>query len=232
MVWRSSSREGARTSTPRLGRKTTSPSASSRRSASRIGVRLTPYCSASCSWRSIVPGGSSPKRIARSSAAPISSAFVVSASAIARVSAISDPGYPNPHVVWATLVWLGSEIARGTVEGAFMRIRTTGSRSILAAVTALAVAAAGCGGSSSGGSGSGGSGGEGQPQSGGNLVIDRTADSESMDKTTVFDNESIWIFEQIMEPLYTVTKDGKNVEPWLATSYTLSPDKKTYTFKL
>src|SRR5207344_2966963 len=103
------SREGARTSTPRLGRKTTSPSASSRRSASRIGVRLTPYCSASCSWRSIVPGGSSPNRIARSRAAPISSALVVSASSIARISAISDPGYPNPPFLWATLVWLGSE---------------------------------------------------------------------------------------------------------------------------
>jgi peptide/nickel transport system substrate-binding protein len=113
-----------------------------------------------------------------------------------------------------------------------MRIRTTGSRSILAAVTALAIAGAGCGGSSSGGSGGGGSSDAGTPQRGGSVVIDRTADSESMDKTTVFDNESIWIFEQIMEPLYTVTKDGKNVEPWLATSYTLSPDKKTYTFKL
>ena len=113
-----------------------------------------------------------------------------------------------------------------------MRIRTTGSRAVLAAVTALAIAGAGCGGSSSGGSGGGGSSDAGTPQRGGSVVIDRTADSESMDKTTVFDNESIWIFEQIMEPLYTVTKDGKNVEPWLATSYTLSPDKKTYTFKL
>jgi peptide/nickel transport system substrate-binding protein len=113
-----------------------------------------------------------------------------------------------------------------------MRIRTTGTRAVLAAMTALAVAAAGCGGSSSGGGSGGGSSNEGQPQYGGSVVIDRTADSESMDKTTVFDNESIWVFEQIMEPLYTVTKDGKSVEPWLATSYTLSPDKKTYTFKL
>ena len=67
---------------------------------------------------------------------------------------------------------------------------------------------------------------------GGNLVIARTADSQSMNKTTVFDNESIWIFEQIMEPLYTVTPNGKGVQPWLATSYTVSPDKKTYTFTL
>jgi peptide/nickel transport system substrate-binding protein len=114
-----------------------------------------------------------------------------------------------------------------------MRIRTTGTRTVLAAVTALVILGAGCGGSSSGG-GSGGSSGNaaGTPQYGGSVVIDRVADSQSMDKTTVFDNESIWVFEQIMEPLYTVSKDGKTVVPWLATSYTLSPDKKTYTFKL
>ena len=80
--------------------------------------------------------------------------------------------------------------------------------------------------------GGGSSSAAGTPQSGGSVIIDRVADSQSMDKTTVFDNESIWVFEQIIEPLYTVTKDGKDVEPWLATSYTLSPDKKTYTFKL
>jgi peptide/nickel transport system substrate-binding protein len=114
-----------------------------------------------------------------------------------------------------------------------MRIRMTGTRTVLAAVTALVIAGAGCGGSGSGGgSGNGGSGAAGKQQHGGSVVIDRVADSQSMDKTTVFDNESIWVFEQIMEPLYTVSKDGKNVEPWLATSYTLSPDKKTYTFKL
>jgi peptide/nickel transport system substrate-binding protein len=72
----------------------------------------------------------------------------------------------------------------------------------------------------------------GTPVSGGDLVIARTADSQSMDATSVFDNESIWVFEQLMEPLYQVTADGKNVKPWLATSYDLSPDKLTYTFHL
>src|SRR5215467_6859828 len=90
---------------------------------------------------------------------------------------------------------------------------------------------AACGGSSSGGSSSGGNS-AGGPVHGGNLVIARTADSQSMNNTTVFDNESIWIFEQIMQPLYTVTPNGKGVQPWLATSYTVSPDKKTYTFTL
>jgi peptide/nickel transport system substrate-binding protein len=70
------------------------------------------------------------------------------------------------------------------------------------------------------------------PVRGGDLVIARSQDSTDMDATNVFDNESIWIFEQIMEPLYTVTADGKDVKPWLATSYDLSQDKLTYTFHL
>jgi peptide/nickel transport system substrate-binding protein len=70
------------------------------------------------------------------------------------------------------------------------------------------------------------------PVAGGDVVIARTADSQSMDATSIFDNESIWVFEQLMEPLYQVTPDGKDVKPWLATSYDLSPDKLTYTFHL
>ncbi len=70
------------------------------------------------------------------------------------------------------------------------------------------------------------------PTRGGDIVIARTLDSTSMDNTSVFDNESIWVFENMLEPLYTVTPDGKDVKPWLATSYTLSKDKKTYVFQL
>jgi peptide/nickel transport system substrate-binding protein len=73
---------------------------------------------------------------------------------------------------------------------------------------------------------------EGQPQSGGDLTIARVADSTSMDKTTVFDNESIWVFQQVMESLFAVTPDGKDVEPWLAESYELSDDQLTWTIKL
>ena len=67
---------------------------------------------------------------------------------------------------------------------------------------------------------------------GGNLIIANNADAQSMNNTTVFDNDSIWIFEQIFQPLYTVTNDGKGIMPYLATSYTMSPDKKKYTFTL
>jgi peptide/nickel transport system substrate-binding protein len=98
---------------------------------------------------------------------------------------------------------------------------------ILVAAGALAVLAA-CGSSGSSSSGSA----SGAPVHGGNLVIARTADSQSMNNTTVFDNESIWVFEQIFQTLYTVTPNGKGVTPELATSYKVSADKKTYTFTL
>ena len=97
------------------------------------------------------------------------------------------------------------------------------------AVAALALLAA-CGSSSGSSSASGTT--SGAPVHGGNLVIANNADAQSMNNTTVFDNDSIWIFEQIFQPLYTVSKDGKSTVPNLATGYTMSSDKKTYTFTL
>jgi peptide/nickel transport system substrate-binding protein len=94
----------------------------------------------------------------------------------------------------------------------------------LAVISALAVLA-GCGSASSGSA-------SGSPVRGGDLVIARTQDSQSMNNTTVFDNESIWVFEQIFQPLYTVTPNGKGVTPMLATGYKVSADKKTYIFTL
>jgi peptide/nickel transport system substrate-binding protein len=105
--------------------------------------------------------------------------------------------------------------------------RTTTAITLIA-VSALA-ALAGCGGSSGSSTQAAAS---GAPTRGGDLVIARTADSQSMNNTTVFDNESIWIFEQIFQTLYTVTPNGKGVQPMLATSYKVSADKKTYTFTL
>jgi peptide/nickel transport system substrate-binding protein len=107
--------------------------------------------------------------------------------------------------------------------------RFTAAKVLITAGALVVLASCSSGGSSpTGGTG----GGAGKPVRGGDLVIARTADSQSMNATTVFDNESIWIFEQIYQTLYTVTNDGKSVKPWLATGYTVSPDKKTYTFAL
>jgi peptide/nickel transport system substrate-binding protein len=70
------------------------------------------------------------------------------------------------------------------------------------------------------------------PKHGGSITIARIEDSQSFDKTTVFQNESIWLTEQIMEPLYIAANNGKTLKPWLATSYKESKDGLTYTFTL
>ena len=74
-------------------------------------------------------------------------------------------------------------------------------------VTTVMIVAAACGGGSSGSSG-GGSGSSSTPageiQDGGSINIARTQESLGMENINVFDNESIWIFQQMLETLYTV----------------------------
>src|SRR5437773_3623567 len=104
--------------------------------------------------------------------------------------------------------------------------------SALAVPSASALLAA-C--SSSGGGGGGGpsaGGGGGSPRPGGHLIVARTADSLTMDKTAMFDNESIWIATNLYEMLYEAGPDGKSLLPWLATSHELSSDQLTWTFHL
>jgi peptide/nickel transport system substrate-binding protein len=96
-------------------------------------------------------------------------------------------------------------------------------------LAALAATVAACGGSSKSGSTAKSS---GPAKRGESPTIARIEDSQSFDKTNVFQNESIWLTEQINEPLYTVAEDGKTLKPWLATSYTKAADGLTYTFKL
>jgi peptide/nickel transport system substrate-binding protein len=94
---------------------------------------------------------------------------------------------------------------------------------------------AGCGaGSSSSGGGttSSSSASAGTPVDGGNLVFANPQDAESLNETNIFDNNSIWIIEQITQPLFTVTSNGKGVTPWLATGYTVSKNQLAYTISL
>jgi peptide/nickel transport system substrate-binding protein len=72
----------------------------------------------------------------------------------------------------------------------------------------------------------------GTPTKGGDLVIARSADIIAMDKTSTFDNNSLRVMEQIMEPLFMVSADGKTLKPYLATKYTISSDQLTYTIDL
>ncbi len=103
-----------------------------------------------------------------------------------------------------------------------IRLRST----VIAAAATVGLAACG------GGGGGGGTSDSGAPADGGDLTIARAADIISMDKTTTFDNNSIYVMEQIMEPLFTVSADGTEVEPYLATDYKVSDDKLTYTITL
>jgi peptide/nickel transport system substrate-binding protein len=98
----------------------------------------------------------------------------------------------------------------------------------IAATAAAALVLAGC---SAGGSADTGSAAGGHPK-GGVLTMARSADIISMDNTTTFDNNSIHVMQQIMEPLFNVSADGKKLEPWLATSYDTSSDGKQYTIHL
>ncbi len=99
---------------------------------------------------------------------------------------------------------------------------------VAALVTTAALALGGC----SSGAATPGTTSNGSPVKGGSLTLAWSADIISMDKTMTFDNNSIRVMQQIMEPLFHSSPDGSKLEPWLATGYTISADKKTYTIKL
>lgn len=93
--------------------------------------------------------------------------------------------------------------------------------------TAAPILAA-CGSSSSKSSSSGG----GAAKKGGDLTIVRANDSVDMDKTTVFSNASLWVYQQMYETLVAMTDDGLGVKPWLAESYEMAADNLSCTLKL
>jgi peptide/nickel transport system substrate-binding protein len=63
-------------------------------------------------------------------------------------------------------------------------------------------------------------------------VIDTATPAQDFDVNSTSDNESIWPLDEIAEELYVNGRDGKSLEPWLATGYQLSTDKLTWTFQL
>lgn len=72
----------------------------------------------------------------------------------------------------------------------------------------------------------------GSPVAGGTLVMARNADVLSWDPIAPTDNPSIWAQLNIFDQLVRVGKDGKSVDPDLASSWDISPDGLTYTFHL
>jgi peptide/nickel transport system substrate-binding protein len=99
---------------------------------------------------------------------------------------------------------------------------------VVAVAAAAALVLGGCSSASNNASSSA----SGKPVKGGNLVIARSQDIISMNNTDTFDNNSLRVMEQIMEPLFMVSSNGKTIKPWLATGYTLSKDQLVYTINL
>lgn len=103
---------------------------------------------------------------------------------------------------------------------------------VLITAVACALVLAACGGSSSSATSSGSTVSGGKPVYGGNLVFARSADLLSLDPTNMTDNESIWSAETMYETLYAATPNGRQLKPWLATSYSLSANHLVWTFHL
>jgi peptide/nickel transport system substrate-binding protein len=70
------------------------------------------------------------------------------------------------------------------------------------------------------------------PHRGGTLVMDMTNPVTTFDPAAIASNENIWVFEQIAQPLFRTSLDGKTVEPQLATGYSVSADHLTWTIHL
>ena len=63
------------------------------------------------------------------------------------------------------------------------------------------------------------------------LVMVRSQDFASFNPD-VAQNDSIFIQQQVYEPLFMINQDGKDVRPWLATGAKVAADKVTWTIKL
>lgn len=67
---------------------------------------------------------------------------------------------------------------------------------------------------------------------GGSLTVGRPDEPLTLDPFIPSDNGSIYAIAQICEPLILADKAGTGLEPGLATQWTVSPDKMSYTFTL
>jgi peptide/nickel transport system substrate-binding protein len=64
------------------------------------------------------------------------------------------------------------------------------------------------------------------------LKISTNQDATTFDPIKTIQNADIWVMDNMNANLVRVTKDGTDLEPDLAEKWTISDDKKTYTFTL
>lgn len=67
---------------------------------------------------------------------------------------------------------------------------------------------------------------------GGILKMARNEEAQSFDPVVPGDNGSIYSIQQIFDQLTRLNRDSTFIVPGLAESWTISPDRKTYTFRL
>lgn len=104
--------------------------------------------------------------------------------------------------------------------------RTYSTRFALAALTAGSLLLAGCSGSA------GAEGDDGQPQKGGVLKVAYDTDPQCVDGQQVGYNVTLNITRQITDSLTDQDPKTGEIKPWLAQSWDVSDDAKTFTFHL
>ena len=70
------------------------------------------------------------------------------------------------------------------------------------------------------------------PKNGGTLVFGRGGDSVGLDPAYETDGNSFLVCDNIFEALVFYKDESTELEPGLASSWSISPDEKTYTFYL
>jgi ABC-type transport system substrate-binding protein len=70
------------------------------------------------------------------------------------------------------------------------------------------------------------------PKSGGTLIWGRGGDSVGLDPAYETDGNSFQVCDNVYEALVFYKDESTDLEPGLAESWQISPDGKTYTFKL
>src|SRR5579875_2399970 len=107
------------------------------------------------------------------------------------------------------------------------RLRRSALACSLAVVAAVATACTSSGGSGGGGGGNGSGG-----SSVDTLVMANAVKVDTLDPEQNSVNESIWIDQNLYSRLVAPNATGTGIVPDLATSWTISADKLTYTFNL
>lgn len=71
-----------------------------------------------------------------------------------------------------------------------------------------------------------------KPVEGGSIILDTTSNFKDLDPALSYDTTSMEAGQEMYDQLVTYKGNTTQIQPMLATSYTVSPDGKTYTFTL